>query len=35
LFIAKHVVEAHGGSLTFESADGWTRFVVSLPRAIH
>jgi signal transduction histidine kinase len=35
LFIVKHIVEAHGGSMHVEStAEAGTTFTVRLPRAI-
>jgi two-component system heavy metal sensor histidine kinase CusS len=33
LAIARSIVQAHGGSLRCESADGWTRFIIELPAA--
>jgi sigma-B regulation protein RsbU (phosphoserine phosphatase) len=33
LFIVKHIVEAHGGSVTVSSADTGTTFAVALPRS--
>ncbi|AOV16789.1 two-component sensor histidine kinase [Acidihalobacter aeolianus] len=33
LAIVKSIAEAHGGSVSIESADGCTRFVIRLPRA--
>ncbi|HEX3476423.1 MAG TPA: ATP-binding protein [Kofleriaceae bacterium] len=32
LFITAHIVQAHGGSIAAESADGWTVFRFDLPR---
>ncbi|MDF3933171.1 heavy metal sensor histidine kinase [Pseudomonas citronellolis] len=31
LAICRSIVQAHGGTLSAESADGWTRFVIELP----
>ena len=31
LAIARSIVQAHGGSIRCESADGWTRFIIELP----
>ena len=31
LAIARSIVQAHGGSIRCESADGWTRFVLTFP----
>jgi two-component system heavy metal sensor histidine kinase CusS len=32
LAITRSIVQAHGGSIRCESTDGWTRFIVELPR---
>lgn len=34
LSFAKGIVEAHGGHLTYEPADRFTRFVITLPKAL-
>ncbi|MDG9924507.1 MULTISPECIES: heavy metal sensor histidine kinase [unclassified Pseudomonas] len=31
LAIARSIVQAHGGNIRCESADGWTRFIIELP----
>jgi len=33
LAITRSIIRAHGGDIRCESADGWTRFVVELPKA--
>jgi two-component system OmpR family sensor kinase len=33
LFIAKRIVEAHGGTIGVESRDGRTRFEIKIPSA--
>lgn len=33
LTIAKHIAEKHGGSLALDCGFGWTRFVLTLPKA--
>jgi two-component system heavy metal sensor histidine kinase CusS len=32
LAITQSIVRAHGGQIRCESADGWTRFVIELPK---